>query len=58
MTSKMAHLRDFPGGPVVQTLSARCRGLGLVPGLGAAILHAAQRNQKKKNTALLFGNSK
>lgn len=32
---------------MVQTLSARCRGLGL-PGLGAAILHAAQRNQKKK----------
>ena len=29
---------DFPGGPVVKTLSFQCRGLGSIPGQGSLVL--------------------
>ena len=33
--------RDFPGGPVVKTLSSNTGGIGLIPGQGAKITHAS-----------------
>ena len=27
-------MRDFPGGPVAETLHSKCRGVGLIPGQG------------------------
>ena len=39
---------DFPGGPVVKTLSFQCRGIGLIPGPGTKIPHAVQDSKKKK----------
>ena len=35
--------RDFPGGPVVKNPSCNAEDLGLVPGLGTKIPHAAGR---------------
>ena len=37
---------NFPGDPVVKTLSFLC--MGLIPRQGTKILHAAWRGQKKK----------
>ena len=34
-------LRDFPGGPVVKTLSSKAEDAGLVPGQEAKIPHAS-----------------
>ena len=33
-------VRDFPGGPLVDTSSSHARGAGLIPGQGAKIPHA------------------
>ena len=33
-------MRNFPGGPVVETLPSNAEGAGLIPGLGAKIPHA------------------
>ena len=46
---------DFPGGPGVRILHCRCRGgalpgMGLIPGWGTKILHAAWHSKKKKTT--------
>ena len=32
---------DFPGGPVVKTLSSNAGGIGSIPGQGAKITHAS-----------------
>ena len=42
--------RDFPGGPLVKTLSFHCRRHGFNPwaGVGTKIPHAAQHRQKVK----------
>ena len=43
--------RDFPGGPVVKTLSSSAEGMGLIPGQGAKISHSSQpkkQNMKQK----------
>ena len=40
---------EFPGGPVVIGLHApTAGGMGLIPGRGTKILHAAWHGQKKK----------
>ena len=41
---------DFPDGPMVKTLSFQCRGLGLTPGGGTKIPHAALHAQNNNNT--------
>ena len=41
---------DFPGGPVVKTLSFQCRGTGSIPGPGTQIPHAMQHSQEKKKS--------
>ena len=42
--------RDFPGGPVVKTLSSNVGGVGSIPGRGTKIPHAvgAAKNLKRK----------
>ena len=41
--------RDFPGGPVVQTLPSNAGGAGSIPGWGAKIPHASwPKNQNIK----------
>ena len=51
---KVSHenrLRDFPGGPVVETLPANAGGVGLIPGRRAKIPHTwspKQGNTKQK----------
>ena len=41
--------RDFPGGPVVKTLSSNAGGVGSIPGQGTKIPHASQpKNQNIK----------
>ena len=32
---------DFPGGPVVKTLSSNAGGIGSIPGQGAKVTHAS-----------------
>ena len=44
---------NFPGVPVVKTLSSLCRGTVSVPGQGTKILHAWP---KKKKTAIISDN--
>ena len=39
-------LGDLPGGPVVKIPPFQCRGVGLIPGHGTKIPHAAQHDQK------------
>ena len=39
--------REFPGGPVVRTLSFYCRGTGSIPGQGTKILHATWPARKR-----------
>ena len=34
-------IEDFPGGPVVKTPQYQCRAMGLIPGRGIKIPHAA-----------------
>ena len=34
-------IEDFPGGPVVKTPHSQCRAMGLIPGRGIKIPHAA-----------------
>ena len=41
--------KDFPGSPVVKTLSSSAEGIGLIPGQGAKISHSSQpKNQNIK----------
>ena len=40
--------REFPGGPVVKTLSFHCQGPSSIPGQGTKILQATWCGQKKK----------
>ena len=41
--------RDFPGGPVVETLPSNAGGVGLIPGRGTKIPHASgPKNQNIK----------
>ena len=51
---KTKQKRDFPGGPVVETLHSTVGGRGSIPGRGTKIPHAARRGQKKKKKAMLF----
>ena len=37
---------DFPGGPVVETLSSIAEGTGSIPGWGIQIPHVAKKRQK------------
>ena len=39
---KQKKIRDFPGGPVVKTLSFNAGGEGSIPGQGAKIPHASR----------------
>ena len=39
---------DFPGGPVVKTSPSNAGGAGSIPGRGAKIPHASQKNQTIK----------
>ena len=41
------HFWEFPGSPVVRTLSFQCWGLGSIPGQGTKILYAAWCSKKK-----------
>ena len=38
---------DFPGGPVVKTLSSEALGAGLIPGWEAKVLHASWPKKQK-----------
>ena len=40
--------RDFPGGPVVKTLTSTAGGMGSIPGQRTKILHALESKSKKK----------
>ena len=49
--------RDFPAGPVVETLPSNTKGVSLIPGQGTKIPHASQSvnqnvKKKKKETIL------
>ena len=44
-----AYSGDFPGGPVVKTLSSTAGGVGLIPGQGAKVPHASRSKKKKKS---------
>ena len=46
--SKKETPRNFPGGPVVKTLSFQYRDMGSIPGLEIKILHATHSSKKKK----------
>ena len=46
VTSFIKGDRNFPGGPVVQTLSFHFRGMGLIPGQGTKIPHAMRCSKK------------
>ena len=39
------HFRDYPGGPVVKTQPSNAAVVGLIPGQGTEISHAAQCGQ-------------
>ena len=39
--------RDFPGGPVVETLPSNAEGVGLIPGQGAKIACSSRPQNKK-----------
>ena len=39
---------DFPGSPVVKTSPSNAGGAGSIPGRGAKIPHASQKNQTIK----------
>ena len=41
---------DFPGGPVVKTLSSNTEGANQIPGQGANIPHAFWSKKKTKKT--------
>ena len=41
--------RDFPGGPVVESLRFHCRALGSIPGWGTKIPYDAKCGRKRKN---------
>ena len=43
---KMEHSGNFPGGPVIKTLSFYCRGPRFDPGPGMKILHAAEKKTR------------
>ena len=46
---RCTHSWDFPGGPVVKTLSSNAGGAGSIPGRGAKIPHASwPKNQNIK----------
>ena len=50
--------QDFPGGPVVKTLSSNAGDEGLTPGLGTKIPHASwPKNQKINNRSSGVTNS-
>ena len=40
-------LGNFPGSPVVKTVHFKCMGVGLIPGWGSKIPHAAWPKMKK-----------
>ena len=39
---------NFPGSPIVKTLPSNAAGVGLIPGLGTGMPHAAGYDQKLK----------
>ena len=41
---------DFPGGPVFKTWALNAGGMSSIPSWGTKILHASQKDQKKKKT--------
>ena len=46
---KNGRVRDFPGGPVVETLHSNAGGVGSIPGGGTKIPHASRpKNQNIK----------
>ena len=49
MVSKGLSLRDFPGGPVVQTLCFLCRSTGSTPGWETKLPQAGCNQQEKKD---------
>ena len=46
--------RDFPGSPVVKTLSFYCGGLSLIPGWGTKIPHVLWCSHKRKKKRCVF----
>jgi len=44
----MPSMRDFPGSPVVKTQGLHCRDMGINPGQGTEIPHAAWHIKKIK----------
>ena len=54
---KKAIIRDFPGSPVVKSLSCSAGGVGSIPGLETKIPHAIWFGQKKKNSRIAYENS-
>ena len=42
------YIGEFPGGPVVRTLSFHCHGLGSIPGQETKVLQDLQCRQKKE----------
>ena len=42
-------MRDFPGGPVVETSPCNAGSMGSIPGQGGEIPHASQQPSPKKN---------
>ena len=45
---KNCYIRDFPGGPVVETSPSNARSAGSISGLGAKIPHASPPKEKTK----------
>ena len=42
--------RDFPGGPVVETLPSNAEGAGLTSGWGAKVPHVVAKKTKERKT--------
>lgn len=46
--------RDFPAGPVAETLSSKAEGTGSIPDQGAEIPHASCQNQNKNRSNIVM----
>ena len=47
-------MRDFPGGPVVETSPSNAGGAGSIPGRGAKISHALRPKKPKHKTEAIL----
>ena len=54
LSIKKKRHRDFPGGPVVETLLSNAGDAGLIPGWGAGTPHAWGPKKPKRRTEVML----